>query len=77
MRKLNLPVVCHMILLLRQDQGDDRWKTDKLFGSLLIFIYHCCDRIASNGYLKWVVATGSGIPWYVLKKGSNHHDIQD
>ena len=57
-----------MILLLRQDQGEDRWKTDKLFGSLLIFIYHCCDRIASNGYLSGLSRPAQESPGMFLRK---------
>jgi len=26
----------------------------KLFGSLLVFVYHCFDRIVINGYLEYL-----------------------
>src|SRR6202162_4212088 len=41
-----------MIVLARPDQGGRPMETfTKLFGSLLIFVYHCFDRIVINGYL--------------------------
>src|SRR6202162_6598831 len=41
-----------MIVLARPDQGGRPMETfTKLFGSLLVFVYHCFDRIVINGYL--------------------------
>src|SRR5438874_10035973 len=41
-----------MILLSRREQGRRPMETfTKLFGSLLVFVYHCFDRIVINGYL--------------------------
>src|ERR1700689_1833003 len=41
-----------MILLSRREQGRRPMETfTKLFGSLLLFVYHCFDRIVINGYL--------------------------
>jgi len=37
----------------------------KLFCSLLVFVYHCFDRIVINGYLKRVVPTGSR--WFIFR----------
>jgi hypothetical protein len=44
---LKPPVVYPMIFVIEtRTEGDDRWKTfTKLFGSLLVFVYHCFDRI--------------------------------
>ena len=50
---------------------------DKRFGSLLVFIYHFCDRIAINGYLSGLSRPPHGSPYTFLKIRSNHHDIQD
>ena len=42
-----------MIVLPRHaSREDDRWRPfTKLFGSLLVFVYHCFDRIVVQGYL--------------------------
>jgi len=41
-----------MILLSRQDQRRRPMELfAKLFGSLLVFVYHCFDRIVIHGYL--------------------------
>src|ERR1035438_4998598 len=41
-----------MILLSRREQRRRPMETfTKLFGSLLVFVYHCFDRIVINGYL--------------------------
>ncbi len=42
-----------MILLARLDRGRTTdGAAHKLFGSLLVFGYHCFDRIVINGYLE-------------------------
>jgi hypothetical protein len=40
-----------MVWLRRRDQGDNMDLFAKLFDSLLVFIYHCFDRIVIHGYL--------------------------
>src|ERR1022692_4316161 len=41
-----------MILLSRREQRRRPMETfKKLFGSLLVFVYHCFDRIVIDGYL--------------------------
>src|SRR6202050_3624048 len=41
-----------MILLSRREQGRRPMELfTRLFGSLLVFVYHCFDRIVINGYL--------------------------
>src|SRR6266436_5531193 len=41
-----------MIMLSRLDRGGRPMETfTKLFGSLLVLVYHCFDRIVINGYL--------------------------
>src|SRR3989475_10846519 len=41
-----------MILLLRQDRGRRPMEVfARLFGGLLVFVYHCFDRIVIHGYL--------------------------
>src|ERR1700687_2144733 len=41
-----------MILLSRREQRRRPMETfTKLFGSLLVFVYHCFDRVVINGYL--------------------------
>ena len=40
---------------------------DKLFGSLLAFIYHCCDRIVINGYLSGLSRPAQGSPHIFLR----------
>ena len=37
------------------------WFT-KLFGSLLVFVYHCFDRIVINGYLENLSRPDQGFP---------------
>jgi hypothetical protein len=54
-----------LVVEARSIGGEDPMETfDKLFGSVLVFIYHCCDRIVQRG---WVVATGSGSPHIFLE----------
>src|ERR1700680_3345513 len=44
-----------MILLSRREQRRRPMETfTKLFGNLLVFVYHCFDRIVINGYLNWL-----------------------
>jgi hypothetical protein len=40
-----------ILLLTREHQGGPMETFTKLFGSLLLFVYHCFDRIVINGYL--------------------------
>jgi hypothetical protein len=40
---------------------------DKRFGSLLIFIYHFCDRIAISGYLSGLSRPAHGSPCMFLR----------
>ena len=51
-----------MILLSRQDHRGGRPMElfAKLFGSLLVFVYHCFDRIVIHGYLTRLVAPRAG-----------------
>jgi hypothetical protein len=48
----------------------------KLFGSLLIFVYHCFDRIVINGYLSGLSRpeqvvlcwrSGMTFPWWIWR----------
>jgi hypothetical protein len=49
---LTPPVALPMILLLKQNPGRQPVELfAKLFDSLLVFVYHCFDRIVINGYL--------------------------
>src|SRR6266849_7037350 len=44
-----------MILLSRREQRRRPMETfTKLFGSLLVFVYHCFDRIVIHGYLEYL-----------------------
>ena len=40
---------------------------DRLFGSLLVFVYHCFDRVVINGYLLWIVTSRM----YVVSRNGN------
>jgi hypothetical protein len=33
----------------------------KIFGSMIVFVYHCFDRIAINGYISSNRSQGSGV----------------
>ena len=46
----------------------------KLFGSLLVFVYHCFDRIVINGYLENLSRPDQGFPerrskWQISAEG--------
>ena len=36
----------------------------KLFGSLLVFVYHCFDRIVINGYLEQLSRPGQVVHFF-------------
>jgi hypothetical protein len=41
----------------------------KLFGSLLVFVYHCFDRIVINGYLNGLSTRAGGV---FRSRGAGH-----
>jgi hypothetical protein len=46
------PAICSIFLLSEQEKGGWPMETfSRLFGSLLVFVYHCFDRVVINGYL--------------------------
>src|SRR6185437_4627955 len=53
-----------MILLSRQDRGRQPMELfTKLFGSWLVFVYHCFDRIVLSGYLMGLQRPGQVVYW--------------
>src|SRR5208283_2140031 len=56
---LTPPAARPMILLLNQDQGGRPMELfTRLFGGLLVFVYHCFDRVVIHGYLSGLSRPG-------------------
>src|ERR1700693_5094832 len=54
-----------MIVLARPDQGGAPMESfTKLFGSLLVFVFHCFDRIVINGYLEHLSRPELGVHFF-------------